>query len=61
VTLDALPLGRIATAFGLHNAYPLIVRSRSFVGRFVPDVAAIVTCGKQRDPSVNGNAATVSG
>jgi predicted DCC family thiol-disulfide oxidoreductase YuxK len=60
-TLEALPFGRIATAFGLHNAYPLIVRSRSFLGRFVPDVAAIVTCGK---PTGNGQvvgAASVSG
>ena len=61
VTLEALPYGRIATALGLHNAYPLIVRSRSLLGRFVPDVAAVVTCGRQSDPSVNGRAVSVSG
>jgi predicted DCC family thiol-disulfide oxidoreductase YuxK len=54
VTLEALPLGRIATMFGLHNAYPLIVRSRSLLGRFVPDVAAVVTCGRKPDARGNG-------
>jgi predicted DCC family thiol-disulfide oxidoreductase YuxK len=53
-TLEALPFGRIATAFGLHNAYPLIVASRGFLGRFVPDVAAVVTCGRS-DASGNGH------
>ena len=61
-TLEALPLGRIATALGLHHAYPLIVRSRGLLGRFVPDVAAVVTCG---GPTGNGrvpnSAISVSG
>lgn len=55
VTLEALPLGRFATMLGLHNAYPLIVRSRSVLGRFVPDVAAIVTCGKEPARATNGH------
>ena len=55
MTLEALPFGRFATMFGLHNAYPLIVRSRSLLGRFVPDVAAIVTCGKQPAVASNGH------
>jgi predicted DCC family thiol-disulfide oxidoreductase YuxK len=62
VTLEALPLGRIATAFGLHNAYPLIVRSRSLLGRFVPDVAAVITCGKaEGNGLVPHGAVSVSG
>jgi predicted DCC family thiol-disulfide oxidoreductase YuxK len=60
VTLEALPLGRIATLFGLHNAYPLMVRSRGLLGRFVPDVAAIVTCGRKPDARGNGKAVLVA-
>jgi predicted DCC family thiol-disulfide oxidoreductase YuxK len=59
VTLDALPLGRLATLFGLHNAYPLLVRSRSLLGRLVPDVAAVVTCGRKPDARGNGKPETV--
>ena len=59
-TLEALPLGRLATLVGLHNAYPLIARSRSLIGRFVPDVAAIVTCGKKPDARANGKTELVS-
>ncbi len=59
-TLEALPLGRIATVFGLHNAYPLIARSRSLLGRFVPDVAAVITCGRKLDVRTNGQPATVA-
>lgn len=55
-TLEAFPLGRLATLAGLHNVYPLIVRSRSLLGRFVPDVAAVVTCGRQSADTKNGRA-----
>jgi predicted DCC family thiol-disulfide oxidoreductase YuxK len=59
-TLEALPLGRIATLFGLHNTYPLIVRSRSLLGRLVPDVAAVVTCGRKPDARGNGKVELVA-
>ncbi len=59
--LEALPLGRIATAFGLHNAYPLLARSRSLLGRFVPDRIAVVTCGEKSDARGNGKITSLAG
>jgi predicted DCC family thiol-disulfide oxidoreductase YuxK len=60
-TLEALPFGRIATAFGLHNAYPLLARSRSVLGRFVPDRLAVITCGDAPDPHHNGKLTAAAG
>lgn len=48
-TLEAFPLGRVATLAGLHNLYPVLALSRGLLGRVVPDVAAVVTCGKPSD------------
>jgi predicted DCC family thiol-disulfide oxidoreductase YuxK len=59
-TIEALPFGRIATAFGVHNLYPVLAGSRSILGRFVPDMAAIVTSGRRPDPSGNGKVVSIS-
>jgi len=51
VTLEALPLGFIPVALGLHNLYPLLANNRGIFGRFVPDRAAANTCSRARQPS----------
>jgi predicted DCC family thiol-disulfide oxidoreductase YuxK len=56
-TLEALPFGRIATAVGLHNVYPLLARSRGLLGRFVPDRRAVNTfADRERVAAGNGRA-----
>lgn len=44
VTLEGLPLGRIAVAFRLHRLYPLIARNRGLLGRLVPHRSLLNTC-----------------
>ena len=44
VTLEGLPLGRLAVVFQLHRFYPLIARNRALLGRFVPRRSVLNTC-----------------
>jgi predicted DCC family thiol-disulfide oxidoreductase YuxK len=49
VILRALPFGNVTTAIGLHYGYPLLAKLRGLVGRFAPDVPAVLNCGEQHD------------
>ncbi|MGH2760408.1 MAG: thiol-disulfide oxidoreductase DCC family protein [Actinomycetota bacterium] len=48
VTLEGLPLGRIAVALQAHRLYPLIARNRAVLGRLVPHRSLLDTCSQPR-------------
>lgn len=48
VTLEGLPLGRIAVAFQLHRLYPLIAGNRGLLGRLVPHRSVLNTCSQPK-------------
>lgn len=44
LTLEPLPLGRLAVALGLHRLYPVVARHRGLLGRLVSARSLISTC-----------------
>ena len=44
--LRELPFGRLASRVGIHRLYPLIVRYRWVLGRFISQSPALVSCGE---------------